>query len=45
MELIQRQAIDQNLPNMLDETAGFSDIHRQDYSGCLRDIKNFIYLK
>ena len=45
MDLIQRQSIDQNLPNMLAETTGFSDIYRQDYSGCFKDIKDYLYLK
>ena len=40
MDIIQRQTIDQNLHNKLAETAGFSDIYRQDYSGCFRDIKD-----
>ena len=45
MNTIQRQSISQNLTNMLAETAGFSDIYRQDYSGCFRDIKDDINLK
>ena len=39
----QRQSIDQNL-RKLAETAGFSDIYTQDYSGYFKDIKNYIYL-
>ena len=34
---------DQNL-RKLAETAGFLDIHRQNYNGYLKDIKNFIQL-
>ena len=44
MDTIQRQSIDQNL-SKLAETAGFSDIYIQDYSGYLKDIKEYIYLK
>ena len=44
MDAIQRQSIDQNL-HKLAETAGFSDIYAQDYSGYFKDIKNNIYLK
>ena len=43
MDTIQRQSIDQNL-RKLAETAGFSDIYAQDYSGYFKDIKDFIYL-
>ena len=43
MDTIQRQSIDQNL-RKLAETAGFSDIYTQDYSGCFKDIKDYIYL-
>ena len=43
MDSIQRHSIDQNL-RKLAETAGFSDIYAQDYSGYLRDIKGYIYL-
>ena len=44
MDTIQRQSIDQNL-RKLAETAGFSDIYAQDYSGYFKDIKYEIYLK
>ena len=43
MDTIQRQSIVQNL-RKLAETAGFSDIYAQDYSGYFKDIKNYIYL-
>ena len=43
MDTIQRQSIDQNL-RKLAETAGFSDIHAQDYSGYFNDLKDKIYL-
>ena len=43
MDTIQRQSIDQNL-RKLAETAGFSDIYAQDYSGYFKDIKTCIYL-
>ena len=43
METIQRQSIDQNLQKLA-ETAGFSDIYAQDYSGYFKDIKDYIYL-
>ena len=43
MDTIQRQSIDQNL-RKLAETAGFSDIYTQDYSGYFKDIKDYIYL-
>ena len=39
MDIIQRQSIDQNLRNLA-ETAGFSDIYAQDYSGYFNDIKD-----
>ena len=38
MDTIQRQSKDQNL-RKLAETAGFSDISAQDYSGYFKDIK------
>ena len=40
-DTIQRQSIDQNL-RKLAETAGFSDIYAQDYSGYFKDIKDYI---
>ena len=43
MDTIQRQSKDQNL-HKLAETAGFSDIFTQDYSGCFKDTKDYIYL-
>ena len=43
MDTIQRKSIDQNL-RKLAETAGFSDIYTQDYSGYFKDIKDCIYL-
>ena len=43
MDTIQRQSIDQNL-RKLAETAGFAEIYAQDYSGCFKDIKDYIYL-
>ena len=43
MDTTQRQPIDQNL-RKLAETAGFSDIYAQDYSGSFNDIKDYIYL-
>ena len=43
MDTIQRQSIDQNL-RKLAETAGFSDIYAQDYSGYFKDIKDYLYL-
>ena len=43
MDTIQRQSIDQSL-RKLAETAGFSDIYTQDYSGYFNDIKCYIYL-
>ena len=39
MDTIQRQSIDQNLQKLA-ETAGFSDIYTQDYSGHFNDIKD-----
>ena len=38
MDTIQRQPIDQNLRKLV-ETAGFSDIYAQDYSGYFKDLK------
>ena len=43
MDTIQRQSIEQNL-RKLAETAGFSDIYTQDYSGYFKYIKDYIYL-
>ena len=43
MDTIQRQSIDQNL-RKLAETAGFSDIYAQEYTGYFKDIKDYIYL-
>ena len=43
MDTIQRQSIDQNL-RKLAETAGFADIFTQDYRGCFKDNKDYIYL-
>ena len=43
MDTIQRQSIDRNL-RKLAETAGFSDIYAQDYSGYFENIKDYIYL-
>ena len=43
MDTIQRPSKDQNL-RKLAETAGFSDIYAQDYSGYFKDIKDYIYL-
>ena len=43
MDTIQRQSIDQKL-RKLAETAGFSDIHAQDYHGYFKDLKGYIYL-
>ena len=43
MDTIQRQPIDENLRKIA-ETAGFSDIYAQDYSGYFKDIKDYIYL-
>ena len=44
MDKIQTQSIDQKL-RKLAETAGFSDIYAQDYSGFFNDIKDYIYLR
>ena len=44
IDTIQRKSIDQNL-RKLAETAVFSDIYAQDYSGFFKDIKDYIYLK
>ena len=43
MDTIQRQSIDQIL-RKLAETAGFSDIYAQDYSGHFKNIEDYIYL-
>ena len=43
MDTIQRQSKDQNLQKPA-ETAGFSDIYAQDYSGYFKDIRDYIYL-
>ena len=43
MDTIQRQSIDQNL-RKLAESAGFSDIYKQDYSRYFKNIKDNIYL-
>ena len=43
MDTIQRQSIDQNL-RKLAETAGFSDIYAQDYSGYFKNIKDNTYV-
>ena len=40
MDTIQLQSIDQNL-RKLAETAGFSDIYAQDYSGYFKNIKDY----
>ena len=42
MDAMQRQSIDQNLQKLA-ETARFSDIYIQDYSGYFKDIKDYIY--
>ena len=44
MDTIQRQWIDQILRELA-ETAGFSDIYRQDYSGYFEDFKEYLYFK
>ena len=44
MDTIQQQSIGQNLCKLA-ETAGFSDIYAQDYSGYFKDIKEFINIK
>ena len=43
MDTLQGQSIDQNLPKLA-ETAGFSDIYAQYYSGYFKDNKDYIYL-
>ena len=43
VDTIQRQSKDQKL-RKLSETAGFSDIYTQDYSGYFKDIKDYIFL-
>ena len=43
IDSIQRQCKDQKI-SKLAETAGFSDIYAQDYSGYFKDIKDYIYL-
>ena len=43
MDTIQRQSKDQNLRNIA-ETASFSDIYAQEYSGSFKDIKDCINL-
>ena len=43
MNTIQRQSIGQNLRKPA-ETARFSNIYAQDYSGYFKDIKDYIYL-
>ena len=43
MDTIQRKSLDQNLLKLA-ETAGFSDIYAQEYSGCFQDIKDYMYL-
>ena len=43
MDTIQRRSIDQNLRKFA-ETARFSDIYAQDYSGYFKDIKDYFYL-
>ena len=43
MDTIQRQSIDRNLCKLA-ETAGFSDIYAQGYSGYFKDIKDYVYL-
>ena len=40
---MQRKSIDQNL-RKLAETADFSDIYAQDYSGYFKDLKDYIQL-
>ena len=42
MDTKQRQPIDQNL-RRLAETAGFSGIYTQEFSGYFKDIKDFLY--
>ena len=41
LDTIQGQSVEQNL-RKLAETAGFSDIYAQDYSGYFKDIKDYI---
>ena len=41
MDIIQQQSMDQSL-RKLAETAGFSDIYAQNYSGYFKDIKDYI---
>ena len=43
MDTKQRQTINQNLRKIA-ETAGFSGIYAQEYSGYFKDIKDYIYL-
>ena len=43
MDTIQRQSSDQNLQKLA-ETAGFSHIHTQGYSGYFKELKNYFYL-
>ena len=43
LDTIQRQSIDPKL-RKLAETAGFSVIYTQDYSGYSKDLKDYIYL-
>ena len=43
MDTIQRQSVHQNL-RKLAETAGFSGIYAEEYSGCFIDIKDYMYL-
>ena len=43
-DTIQRQSMDQTL-RKLAETAGFSDIYAQHYSGYFKNFKDYIYLK
>ena len=43
MNIIQSQSIDHNFRNR-SETAGFSDIYAQDYSGYFKNIKDYICL-
>ena len=44
MDTIQRQSINQNLQKLA-ETAGFSNIYRQNNSGPFEDLKKYIHLK
>ena len=43
IDTIRRQSIDVNLRKIA-ETAGFSDIYAQDYSGYFEDNEDYIYL-